>query len=1157
MKVKQLVFGLGIGLGLSVASAATVQYDMSGSGGWNDGTRWVGGQVPAAGDTVEIPSGTAYAAESDKAKINSVKVNLVNADSVLSITKTSVWNPMFKSGYLMGCGRLEINGTPNEALFDYNYSAFTGDIVLNSGKITAIYDQHALGRSTALSGTTSIDNPPPGKVYIRAGASLDVTGYGNGTTFTLGFKEIHIAGKYTGAQSAVYYPAGAIGLENWNGGTYPNAFRNIVLDGDAWISGHNGANFGIAGSSATNLGRLDLHGHDLSLGCNSGREWKILLKNVVVTNSVPTSGGHIYVDSAGGGTTHTLQIGTGVVFDPNVKIVAGTTGKVALDNAGVPIRVDAELIVDKSGNPLSLLSAVTSGVNEVTLAGKVTVNEGKSLSLADSNPGTHFLLSGGLAGAGDVTVKAQTMYGLTGDSSEFTGKLFLDDNYNWTGLRLGAPASAPANITVAGSTLVVPFPAWTFSQYLAFANAVTYEDSGVYLPSVTIDPSGCPDRTYEMSLKDGDLTNPKAVLGIGGEGTVEVKSLPETGASRFAAWAGTLKFAMNEPIALGTMLATSFRDAAEPGKIVFDGIPEIDIAQNCFWIGTPYLVEANAKGEVTVRNSMLHNAGTTPLADQEGFYVGNAGFGKLVFEDSVVTSRVHVGTEANGVGEFLVKGGSFHHTSGGNSGAAKNMMIAGYRGHGYIELDKTSAEVTGYVAVGYEGSGVMVQKGGTCNLRMSPTDVNTPTQLHVGKQMGGTARRAVGQFRLTDGGKFSCTHDTWLAAIGNSGSYDHYTYGTLTIDGVGSYYSCGPFGIGEAVQSTGILNLNDGGTLYAKTFRGSSAGRAGKSYVNFNGGIYDHRGWGETYLFGLSPDAAKEGDRSVTKVTVYGKGATIISSASQKDRKFGQPIHNATGKGVGSIPWTDTTRVFCGAPAVIVEGDGTGASAMAEYDPVTGTVTNILVTSPGCDYETATAYLVQGPVTNAIIDLTSSLVENDKNGPVEFRHTNNGSFTFDVANDYVGETILSSAFADGAFNITNKDAFAKSSAIKVKSGTLYLGTWTLGDLTAPFKFMGGTIKGDAASYVIPEGKMVVDLKVIVAGETYDMTKNTNLTLPSSVALWNAEGLDESVKYPLLTLPKNYAGVLPTFTGVPTNWHVSRTATGFRLSRDRGSVLILR
>lgn len=1096
-------------------------------------------------EVVVIPEGaTVEVNDSDWPVVKICQLKM-EANSVLKVNCTSALGGSyfgFGYGQLIGSGTVE--KTSSFLLLQSAYNgAFTGDWVIDQGGFGIISNNDAGGSRAG------------GSVVIRSGAWFDCSLYSNyrdRPDFTIGQKTIHLAGDGAGLGALV-----ASAYATFNKTTY----KRVVLDADTSISSYKGG-FGLVGTEET-PGLLDLNGHDLYVqGAKYDgdvRETSICLENMLVTNSVPTSGGRIVLGGPNS-RTHVLQVRNGVTFDKNVTVMAQKGGSVTVYvDAGMQATEVGVALHAVVGGTVVSISPLTSGAlaGSVNWTGDVKIPEGMTLDAPGGIPGEAFSFAGNLTGSGTLKIKNQNAVSLLGDNSAFDGKVNLDDMYNWTGLRLGAPASAPANITVAGSTLVVPFPAWSFSEYLTLANAVTYSDSGVYLPSVTIDPSGCPGGTYEMSLKDGDLTNPKAVLGIGGEGMVEVKELPETGASRFAAWAGTLKFAMNEPIALGTMLATSFRDAPEPGKIVFDGVPEIDIAQNCFWIGTPYLVEANAKGEVTVRNSMLHNAGTKPLADQEGFYVGNAGFGKLVFEDSVVTSRVHVGTETNGVGEVLVKGGSFHHTSGGNSDAVKDMMIVGYKGHGYAELDKTAAEVTGYVAVGYEGSGVMVQKGGTCNLRISPSDTETPAQLQVGRQKGGTARRAVGQFRLTDGGKFSCTHETWLAAIGNTGSYDHYTYGTLTIDGVGSYYSCGPFGIGEAAQSTGIVNLNDKGTLYAKTFRGSSAGRAGKSYVNFNGGIYDHRCWGETYLFGLSPDAAKEGDRSVTKVTVYGKGATIISSASQKDRKFGQPIHNATGKGVGSIPWTDTTRVFCGAPAVIVEGDGTGASAMAEYDPVTGTVTNILVTSPGCDYETATAYLVQGPVTNAVIDLTSSLVENDKNGPVEFRHTNNGSFTFDVANDYIGETILSSAFQDGAFNITNKDAFAKSKAIKVKSGVLYLANYTLDDLTAPFKFMGGTIKGDASTYVVPEGKMVVDLKDIVAGETYDMTKNTNLTLPSSIALWNAEGLDESVKYPLLKLPQNYAGVLPTFTGVPTNWHVSRTATGFRLSRDRASVLILR
>ena len=38
-------------------AANTVTYDMNGSGGWGDTTRWVGGTVPVEGDTVVIPAG--------------------------------------------------------------------------------------------------------------------------------------------------------------------------------------------------------------------------------------------------------------------------------------------------------------------------------------------------------------------------------------------------------------------------------------------------------------------------------------------------------------------------------------------------------------------------------------------------------------------------------------------------------------------------------------------------------------------------------------------------------------------------------------------------------------------------------------------------------------------------------------------------------------------------------------------------------------------------------------------------------------------------------------------------------------------------------------------------------------------------------------------
>ena len=119
---------------------------------------------------------------------------------------------------------------------------------------------------------------------------------------------------------------------------------------------------------------------------------------------------------------------------------------------------------------------------------------------------------------------------------------------------------------------------------------------------------------------------------------------------------------------------------------------------------------------------------------------------------------------------------------------------------------------------------------------------------------------------------------------------------------------------------------------------------------------------------------------------------------------------------------------------------------------------------------------------------------------------------------------------------------------------------TIAALGVPMKFQGGQVDGSADGWnVIPEGRMVIDLKDVVAGEQYTVANNANLVLPSSIPLLNGDSaaLDENVKYMILTLPKNYSGTIPTFTGVPENWHVSRTATGFRMSHDRGMMLIVK
>lgn len=1138
-------------VGLAVPSAllaATVTYDMNGSGGWSDGARWVGGLVPYEGDTVEIPAGRAYVGDADRSVCANVIINLTDAGSVLCVTNAATWNPAFKENHLRGGGTLEIDSpTSSEIVFCNSLANFTGDIVVKHGRAVGIYNTQALGRNTALDGETTYANPPPGKVVICRGAILDVTGYKNVPSypdFSFGFKELHIAGNYTSGQDSVYNPIGAIGIEQWGAGTLTQAVANVVLDDDAWISGHMGGNLGLGGPSADNLGRLDLCGHDLYLSGNSGRAWTFFLSNALVTNSVPGQGGRIYVDSDGKQSAHTLQIGENVVFDRNVRIVIGTTGVLALDNTQ-DMEIAAKVELNRDGPSIVFLK---DGASDVIFSGDISGNGALTFDTA---------FSGRLR--------------LGGDNSGFTGTISLAGGDLGPTLVLERPEAMPSKSSypVRGGTLVARMKNFTREQYLALVNAVTYANDSVgdarLVSSVTMDPSGLPNDSLDFALASGEIANAEAAIGIGAPGTVRMTALPTDRRMRFAAWDGVLSFGCDGNV--GEMLATGF-DGGTGGEIRIDCV-DVDMGTNALWIGSSAPIGQSALGRVTVTNALVtRTMETENMATYEGFEVGSFSSGLLTVADSCVTNRLHVGIGAAGCGAAILRNSSFATWGARNTFTVQNCLALGSGGHGALEMDATELYSPTYAIFGYDGSGsgVAVQKGGRfmAGRPIAGGIEDVATQIYVGCHKGWTAGRVVGQWWLKDGAYACSSHQSFVAGIGSDGSLDKQTYGTLTIDGTGTtFHVGGPIGVGQSYGSTGIVNLKDGGTLRAKTFYGASAGRNGKSYVNFVGGTYEYTGWGATRLFGISPDAASEVDRSMTRVTVYANGGAIELSSSQKDRMFGQPIHGATGRGVASIPWDDTERTFVGTPAVVIEGDGFGASAMANYDPDTRTVSGFTVTSPGCDYTVAMAYVLQGPVTNAVIDLTDSLVENAPDGGMTFRHTNTGSLVFDVANTYTGPTVLDSVYASAVFAITNKDAFAASSSIALKgTAKLYLGEYTLADLTAPFRFMGGTVIGELPRYSIPEGRLVVDANDLISGEVNTLAGNGNISLPSSVMLLNGERLCEAFakdpskrRFKLLELHSKDAATPLAVQGIPDGWHVSRNGTTLRLARSGSTVII--
>ena len=200
-----------------------------------------------------------------------------------------------------------------------------------------------------------------------------------------------------------------------------------------------------------------------------------------------------------------------------------------------------------------------------------------------------------------------------------------------------------------------------------------------------------------------------------------------------------------------------------------------------------------------------------------------------------------------------------------------------------------------------------------------------------------------------------------------------------TISGAGTEFRTSGFQMGGAgtAPTTNILNLADGGTLKVNRFQ-SHNGRAEGSLtvVNADGGIFvpTYAGDVTKAVSGTNPDhfvVWKGGFVVDTEQnsTHSGEGTTTLPF------DFSAP----SGKGVEGIALPSSVPgTYIGVGQVVIEdATGWGASAYAEFDFKTKKLSEIVVTSRGCDYsENAKAYLVS-PDGKSRTECTLTLSSND------------------------------------------------------------------------------------------------------------------------------------------------------------------------------------
>lgn len=570
-----------------------------------------------------------------------------------------------------------------------------------------------------------------------------------------------------------------------------------------------------------------------------------------------------------------------------------------------------------------------------------------------------------------------------------------------------------------------------------------------------------------------------------------------------------------------------------------------------------------------------------------------------VFAGTVDNSAYSVGLEKHGAGEWVlsswpdnigdryVTGGTLTIPSGGRlvSGASQQLEIGGKTGDAVLNVQE-GAVVTGSLAVAYGGTdvaGAVYQSGGLVYrttggrgqfigggigyYRISGGTFETAAdQGIIGNGGQGVFEQLGGEVKLNgypilgrsggagvvrqSGGTLTCGR----VYLTNSGGQPWSSY--YTIDGataktdLGSdvFYMASGTRTGSRGPLKAILNLNGG------VMRCNGIGRYpsylsddSRAYVNFNGGTYEPSGY--TTPFG---GGAGSYPTHPHRVTVFKGGAAF--DASFGNYSLSMPLLAPTGNSVATVPVPAelADRKFSVSPYIEIldtEGSGDGASAFAEIDIATRRISRIVVTSPGWDYTAAKAVFVMGDKVLCTNDCTLAAAES---GGLTKLGAN--ALTLNQTNTYTGATVVkagtlvlaaddvisaaSELVLDGG-DLNLKNHRATFSSLDVRSGAVTNGKIGLSGLTADF----------AEAKV--SGPKTVDFSYVEG-----FSAGAKLTLKN----FDPEELDPADRGYWLFRFRNATAPIALDTSdivLPQGWHLSVTASGVRIAKDMGILLLVR
>ncbi|MBB5984423.1 autotransporter-associated beta strand repeat-containing protein [Sphingobium lignivorans] len=568
-----------------------------------------------------------------------------------------------------------------------------------------------------------------------------------------------------GNGSAIVMGSGDVTLELHAG----SAINGLVQDADP-VNGTNTLVLGGADNASFNAG---------SIGADAQyRDFDAFVK----------AGDSIWTLNGEGTTGWTVEAGT---------LTADTGGAFGVDQAYV---VNGGTL-DFAGTTASIASV--TGTSE----GSVNIGTGGGLTLNQGTDGTY---AGQITGSGKLTKAGSGTLTLTGDSSSFSGNLFLTG-----GETVLDGNSMAAGIVFLGST-DEPMLTVQNGGVLNAANVIVGNSTNSYAPYLA-DESGSLSVTGSGSAVNADFLTVgyygDGALSISGGGTVTTSTVITVGS--VADSAGTITISGENSRLQGGNLqlagsGTAVLSVSEGATIEtsFGGL-----GVNAGSIGTATISGANTRWDIT----------------QSGLAIATSGEGQVSVLDGATVAAssgdIRLGAAAGGQGSLTVSG------MGSSVSTTENFIVGSY-GTGNVTVDDGGQIQGDKLIVGFVDGGA-----GTLNLSGAGTHVQGNTYIMVGTYAGSS-----GTVTLSDGATLKADGTRGITLAFEAGSAGTLNIGAAAGEDAAAAGSIeAEYGI-QFGNGTGnlVLNHNEAGYELATGLSGAGVINilAGETIFSGNGSAF-------------------------------------------------------------------------------------------------------------------------------------------------------------------------------------------------------------------------------------------------------------------------------------------------------------------------------